>query len=155
MSIILSHWKKYLCYMWFLLLQIYNCCPWKYMYIYAYLICLSCYLFCYVNKFKVSEIWIISQIFCVQTRSTATLTELRYTRGPQSIFFMLALTMKRLSTPGLDDFLWLFFIVFMLKLNLFQYHGMKWPYQNVVTLTNLVELTSFQFTGKCVLWIDK
>ena len=88
LSIVLSHWRKCLYYtcMWFLLLQIYNCCPWKYMYIYAYLICLSCYLFCYVNKFKVSEIWIISQIFCVQTRSTATLTELRYTRGP-SLYF--------------------------------------------------------------------
>ena len=32
--------------------------------------------FTYANKFKLSEIWISSQIFCTQTKSTATLTEL-------------------------------------------------------------------------------
>ena len=60
--------------------------------------------FTYVNKFKVSEILISLQIFCVQTRSTATLTKL-YTGGPPAYrpLFMLALTMKRLSTPGLNQ----------------------------------------------------
>ena len=83
--------------------QIYSCCYGNictYMHISFALVTIY---FTYVNKFKVSEIWISSQIFCVQTRSTVTLTELlKYVYWwPLAYrpFFMLALTMKRLNHP--------------------------------------------------------
>ena len=82
--------------MWFFLLQICICFPWKYTLVTIY--------FTYVNKFNVSEIWISSQIFFCANKEYGDFDRIKvYSRPPAyRPFLMLALAMKRLSTPALE-----------------------------------------------------